>query len=419
MAATTPDEIHQHKPPAVVVPPQLDPDLLKADAGQIALADAAAGSLDADTVLSHDGPFLHEESIGAHVRRAQREAGIHRSDALTFGRALEDGVITGAVADERSIGAGEAPEGALDRVSLFRIDDTIGGAEQELLQLETAEAEIAGHLSGETTDASGVDLSAPIPKLTARQWKIRKWISKLFMLPFEALFLYFTLRLTVNSEGRGIGQLVSEWAETIAVVGLSLIIVVVAPSLLADRVARLKRWQPADEAPAPQQRIHDRIIIGALLAASLGLALLLAWLRAAFLSGAITEDSTIVIPYLWFLLIAVVWVVAPSLFVYVLSRANSYWNHYIPDLLTVREEIAAVRARLSDNRVARADRLLRHQRQQLITQETLQGWDAYRDEILPAAAAEAQAEYLDQLVRAVGDPKFTDAVQVNLEGRVP
>lgn len=414
---SVPDEIHQHKPPAVTVPPQLDPDLLKAEATQIALADAASGSLDVDTVLSHDEEFLHERGIDRHVERAQQEADIHLSDARVFGRALEDGVITGAVADERSIGAGDAPEQtSLDRAPLPRIDENLSDLERELEELTAAESEYTGHLSGATTDASGTDLSAPVPRTTARRWRQRKWLSKLFIVPFEGLFLFFTLRLTVNSEGRGIAQIISEALETVAVVGLSLIIVIVAPTLLSERVARLKRW-PGEKEREQQQHAHDLAVVIALLTISLMLAALLAWLRAAFLSGAITEDSTIVIPYAWFLLIALVWVLAPSLFVYVLSRANHYWNHYIPDLLEVRARIAEVREALSENRVAQSLRLLRLDRQRLVTTVVLQGWEIYRDRMLPAAGAEARAEYLDQLVRAKGEPQFTDAVLVNLEAR--
>ena len=412
-----PDRLLQHQPPAPAVPPQLDLHLLTAEAEQIARADIAGGVLDVETVLAHDGEFIHERVIGRRVARAQREADEHIAYARMFGRLLEDGIASGAVADERSVGAGPVSSaGELEREPLPRMTEELAVLRRRIKTLRERATQTEGFLRGDSTDAAGVDYSTRVPEMSLRSWKRRKWISKFFVAPLETLFLYFTLRLTINSEGRGAWQILSGIGESIAVVGISLIVTIAMPSLLADRVARLRRSAHAQERPASERR-HDVAVAVLLLVIALMMVGLLAWLRAAYLSAAVTEGARIQIPFLWFLLISVVWLLAPQVIVYVLSRAQHHWNDYVPGLLGLREEIAALVARCTELRVAIALRKKRVKRQRQVTEEVLAAWQVYRDEVLPAGAAEAGAAYLDQLVRAAGDPQFTDAVLVNLEAR--
>ena len=372
---------------------------------QVAAAENAAGLHSAETFLSIETQVPYADQIDDETR-------LHQADSLGP-RDASDLLGTGmAHAVKRAQLTRPAPEGETELERSFRtsplpkVTAALATATERREAIEGDIAAVESYLDGSETDGSGVNLAARVPLASAQKYKRVMWAKKGAFILFELGILYFTLRLATRTEP-GPLQIPEEIIETICLVGMSALIALVLPNLIAHAVSYL---HPHPKAIAPRSRVAAWAMVTGLVGLGLLFAVLLAVLRAGYLFGGITSGSALPLDYLWFFAISMVWLVAPGAVVFYIVRSNSYWNHYILDLIELREKLpglsAIIDAANAEIELRNDEILLQEESRRLAIEEH----DAHRTMTLPISAAHRKSAYLEEVARLGGSPYLTESI---------
>jgi len=389
------------RPDGPPVAPAIDTGTLENRADQAARAAVAAAQEDVETILGRQFRFAHLTRIDADTA-VRREEGAWFVDEAEFGgdrlvRAIDDGM------------SAELGGSAFAGRTSEQLRHELGAVRHEH---DREAAELAVHetmLAGETTDETGADLRATVPRTTAARHRGAHLRDVLIFAPFEIVFAYFVYRLTVGSTP-GANQVLMETIETISVVALALLVQLLLPPLVAHAIALLRRHDPASDTRQGRWGRWLRLllpVVGGLLLVGLA-----ASLRGAYLESLQSDEAALPIPGAWFALFAIVLLLMPMVVVVLVILRKNYWNPHIHEVLVRRPVVAELRARADalTAELERRERLIAAQEQ--ITRRTMGAW---ADEVLhgiPAKASSAKSVYLETYVREARDPAITDAVSV-------
>ena len=217
----------------------LDPALSLLRSEQAAEADARSGITDADGILALETPLPYPATIESDTRVKQAGALPARITADQAGTAIVLDIKQAVTA--RPAPSEESPESRRFRLMpLHAVVAAVASLRTELTGVRERVAVVSGYLSGKTTDGSGTDLSAHVPDTSSFRYWLHMNTTKLFWVAFEAVMLWFTLRLTTRTD-EGAFQVVAENVETWALVFGCLLVTLVAPGLMSGCVLAFAR----------------------------------------------------------------------------------------------------------------------------------------------------------------------------------
>lgn len=405
----TPSDIHTPSGPLTLPPFDLRERQMSDE--QLAYGIFAAGATDASGLLDLTAPFPHTSTIVAETKHRQAESLAARNVTDAFGRRLTLDVNAGRVLREapveESSAAATLRSSSLPSVTRRHRRAALKGASLR------AKLKLYGDiLAGKTTDASGTLLAAPIPEMRLSRYRLIKFLKKGSFAVFEALMLYFTLRLVVRTHP-GPLQLLEETVETLGLVGLALFIITVGPTLLADQVASLRRHKDAIEAKG--RKLARWLTISGILAVEGGLIVLTGILRAIYGYAGIGPDSALQVDFFWFLLFALVGLGGAFFFTFQIILKNDYQNRYIEKYMEAREMLERTEVEVDESATEITLRVDEIEFQEELHRHALDEHDVHRTVSLPAAARMRVREFFSTLATQFGNPHTTDAIVAHQE----